>query len=170
MKAVVGTSNSTIAGSLTFSRNFDSAATCLVSGTNQDCNMAATRVQTRAGSSSSYAYSSLVSIEDKNSQCKDGSAANPEDCLVRITVYSSNPDYRDTKKNLPGGTTVSDDQWQLDRQTTGRFHGWERVGIAGTVTGIRSPSMFDFVESPAVSFIDAATGAKTVVRAHKSVS
>lgn len=28
----------------------------------------------------------LLSVEDRSSQCKDGTVANPHDCIVRITV------------------------------------------------------------------------------------
>lgn len=46
----------------------------------------------------------------------------------------------------------------------------ERVAIAGNVTGIRMPSMFDFVASPSAAIVDVNTGEVTVLRAHEAVT
>lgn len=70
-----------------------------------------------------------------------------------------------------GTPQIDDDQWQLDRQIDrpGGFD-WEQITMSAGVRGFPAPSLFDFVDSPTVSIVDAATGARTVLRARDAVT
>lgn len=45
-----------------------------------------------------------------------------------------------------------------------------RVAVGGGVTAVRMPSIFDYEDSASFTFIDAATGARQVLRAHEVVT